>query len=74
MRENDKERVDAVSSTARDAAIANWRLVSNFNGPLGVLDLETGQWWEYLLRGLHQELIRGRDSEKPLEQYTGKAL
>ena len=25
----------------------------------------TGQWEEHLLRGLHQELIRGRDFEKP---------
>ena len=44
-----------------------WTLVDNFKRPLGVKDLETGQWWDHLLRGRHQELIRGRDSEKPLE-------
>ena len=31
-----KECVDAVSTTARGTAIADWRLVGNFKGPLGV--------------------------------------
>ena len=59
--------MDAVSRTAQDAAIADLDTRGQFKRPLGVKDLETGQWWDHLLRGRHQELIRGRDSEKPLE-------
>ena len=66
--------MDAVSTTARNAASAVWRLVDGFEGPLGVKDPETGQWRDHLLGGLHQVLDQRRDSGDSLELSTGKTL
>ena len=63
-----------MSTTARNAASAVWRLVDGFEGPLGVKDPVTGQWRGHLLGGLHQALDQGRDSGDSLELSTGKTL
>ena len=48
--------------------------MDGFEGPLGVKDLEIGQWRDHLPGGLHQVLNRRRDFEDPLELLTGKTL
>ena len=72
--EDDKVRVDAVSTTARNAVSAVWRLVDDSEGLLGVKDPEISQWRNHLLGGLHQTLDQRRDFGDSLELSTGKLL